>query len=95
MNNNLKRNQYRITTNGNCFRVEILLKWTSRAGFLWLKKVSEEKWIPCDFIGQDATDDDGMLDESEIIEYDTVQKARDAIAEFQTDSTTHEWRVVN
>lgn len=90
----MERNQYRITTNGNYFFVEILLKWTYRAGFLWLTKVNREEWVPCDSLGQDAMNDDGYLDESEIVEYDSLQEAKDAIIEFQTDPTTPEWKVV-
>lgn len=87
--------KYRITTDGDTFRVESFQEWEEIAGwFWWGKKIKKSYWCPCDNIGQPATDDDGMVDVFEIVEYDTLKEAQTAVADFQTEPKTPIWKQV-
>ena len=87
-------NKYRVVTDGEVFRIQLFQSWTYRAGWFWLKTVTQEQWVFCDNIGGDCLDDDGWEDESEIVDYETVTEARSAILDFQKGEVVPEWKVV-
>lgn len=91
----MEKNKYRIITNGYLFRIEIFQSWTYRAGWFWLKKVTQEQWVPCDNVGMILDDGDGYRDEFEIIEYDSLEEAKAKIKDWTTSPLLPPaWKVV-
>lgn len=90
----MSKEKYRIVTDGQVFRIELFQSFTYRCGWFWLKKTTQEWWTPCDNIGGDCCDDDGWIDELEIVEYDTLKEAQDKIKEWTTEPVQPTWRVV-
>jgi len=76
----MEKNKYRITTDGEMFRIELYESRTVRCGWFWLKKVLYEQWSPCDCTGgncfSEGADGDCWYDDSEIVEYDTIDEAK-------------------
>ncbi len=85
--------KYRIVTDGEV--IELFQSWTYRVGWFWLKKVTQEQWVPCDNIGGDcfneSSDDNYWYDESEIVEYETLEQAQAKIKNWTTPPV---WKVV-
>ena len=87
--------KYRIVTDGNVFVIELFQSWTYRCGWFFLKKVTQEQWVPCDNIGGDCCDDDGWEDPTEIVEYDTIEQAQAKIVEWTAPPAPEPtWKVV-
>ncbi len=80
--------KYRIVTNDDVFRIELFQSWTYRGGWFFLKKITREQWVPCDNIGGDCysedCDGDCYYDESEIVEYDSIEQAQAKIEQWTT-----------
>jgi hypothetical protein len=76
--------KYRIVTDGTVFVIELFQSWTYRCGWFFLKKVTQEQWVPCDFMGNDCCDDDGWQDDSEIVEYSSLEEAQAKIEQWTT-----------
>lgn len=88
------KNKYRVVTDGKRFRIEIYQSWTYRCGWFFLKKITQEQWVPCDRLGDDATDEDGDLDEDSIGYYDSIEKALQQLNEWMTEQLEPEWKEV-
>jgi len=78
----MEKNKYRIVTDGDVFRIEVLRTGTYRAGLFFLKKVTYEIWIPCDNVGNECCDDNGWYDDSEIVEYESLDLAKAKVEEW-------------
>jgi len=92
----MEKNKYRVVTDGDVFRIELFQSWTYRCGWFFLKKVTQEQWVPCDCIGGDCCDDDGMENPSEIVDYDSLEQALAKIKWWTTPFSTTKpvWKVV-
>jgi len=82
----MEKKEYRIVTDGEVFRIEFLQKWSYRAGWFFLKVIHREQWMACDIRGDDCycdcADGDCYYDESEVVEYNTIEEAQAKIEQW-------------
>lgn len=87
-------NKYRIISDGKRFRVEIHESWNYRGGWFWLKKITQEQWVLCDFSCQTAVDDNGELNISQVENYNTLEDAQAAIKKWTTLPKIIDWKII-
>lgn len=93
----MKKENYRIVTNGDIFRIQIYRYQVFTAGFLKKYVRTIEEWIDCDQVIMPAIDENGAIVEEDIKNYSTLEAAKSTLDQYIASWARlpkKEWKVV-